>query len=561
MRGFDLARNPGLNNTTEYGAGEFPLPTKPTAGTGTQNSSKVLSMIQSQQTEESYPDLSNLKWELERIQRERDQANLDRDQANHDRNKVILERDLLNVERDQAQKLQQSAANCDQVKSEVERLQRKQQELASGTERKVKTLTESLMTRSRPDFRMEVDETFRSAGRFNLDRVAQEQMNEGLNTWMPPKPVPSSRDLESGRIKTLMDIKLLGLSPRSTSGSQAGAGTSRLKELQKRLQARTPESPAREVEARTWREYPMRSSMFANYKKNTDGAYHRHKRDDWTSGQRERRDEFHDASCVQYFTQPRISEGTVYLIIGDSLVRVLTRIQAPWQVGTLSFWGAAMPQILASLEMLEMGKVYTVTLMMGTKNASKGESRKMVRLQDKENCFLEELRIYLEPTVLTICTFPYNRMADQKAMNMNERVRHFNDIIRQMQKRSLLPVRLLHVARMMEYSLPLNSSSDGIHFNKPKGAGWLNGTFQGHINNVESDLVETNQFTLGPPPRPSFFSGRPVADPLGGRIDSRGSSRSSRIWQLGSTPMERDEVESSTPQSSGVSQVPMVEKK
>ena len=296
-------------------------------------------------------------------------------------------------------------------------------------------------------------------------------------------------------------------------------------------------------------------------KKNTDGAYHRHKRDDWTSGQRERRDEFHDASCVQYFTQPRISEGTVYLIIGDSLVRVLTRIQAPWQVGTLSFWGAAMPQILASLEMLEMGKVYTVTLMMGTKNASKGESRKMVRLQDKENCFLEELRIYLEPTVLTICTFPYNRMADQKAMNMNERVRHFNDIIRQMQKRSLLPVRLLHVARMMEYSLPLNSSSDGIHFNKPKGAGWLNGTFQGHINNVESDLVETNQFTLGPPPRPSFFSGRPVADPLGGRIDSRGSSRSSRIWQLGSTPMERDEVESSTPQSSGVSQVPMVEKK
>ena len=27
--GFDLARNPGLSNNTEYGAGEFPLPIRP----------------------------------------------------------------------------------------------------------------------------------------------------------------------------------------------------------------------------------------------------------------------------------------------------------------------------------------------------------------------------------------------------------------------------------------------------------------------------------------------------------------------------------------------------
>ena len=29
IRGFDLARNPGLSNNTEYGAGEFPLPIRP----------------------------------------------------------------------------------------------------------------------------------------------------------------------------------------------------------------------------------------------------------------------------------------------------------------------------------------------------------------------------------------------------------------------------------------------------------------------------------------------------------------------------------------------------
>ena len=107
LRGFDLARNPGLNNATEYGAGEFPLPTKPPTRTRTQSSSKALSMIRSQQTEEAYPDLNNLKMELERAQRESDQANLYRDQAILEKDKVILKRDLLRAERDQAQKLQE----------------------------------------------------------------------------------------------------------------------------------------------------------------------------------------------------------------------------------------------------------------------------------------------------------------------------------------------------------------------------------------------------------------------------------------------------------------------
>ena len=98
---------------------------------------------------------------------------------------------------------------------------------------------------------------------------------------------------------------------------------------------------------------------------------------------------------------------------------------------------------------------------------------------------------------------------------MNEKVRHINDIIRKIQKGSVLPVRLLDVAKMMEDSQPQNSSLDGIHFDKPTGGEWLNRVFQRHMNNLESDLVETNQFTFGPPPRPFFFSVRPVADRLG----------------------------------------------
>ena len=125
--------------------------------------------------------------------------------------------------------------------------------------------------------------------------------------------------------------------------------------------------------------------------------------------------------------------------------------------------------MLASLEMLEMGKIYTVTLMMGTNDVSRGESRKMMNLRDKVSCILEELRVYFDPTVLTICTVPYNMMEDQNAMSMIERVRHINEIIRQIQKRSVLPMKLLDVARMMEDSLPQKASSEGIHFDRPRG--------------------------------------------------------------------------------------------
>ena len=72
----------------------------------------------------------------------------------------------------------------------------------------------------------------------------------------------------------------------------------------------------------------------------------------------------------------------------------------------MSSSGAATPQILTSLEMLEMAKIYMVTLIVGTNDVSRGEQRKVMRLQEKMSCFLEELRIYLDSAILTICTAP-----------------------------------------------------------------------------------------------------------------------------------------------------------
>ena len=413
VRGFDLARNPGLSNNTEYGAGEFPLPTRPPARSAGKSTSKLPSMMRAQQTEETYPDLSNLKRELERTQREKNKANLDRDIAKPERDQANLERDQAILERDQArrdldmlkaeyqheQKVRENEANCEQLKSELEKFQRRQREFDRQKEKGTRT-TERAAAGSWPESRMEVDEAPRLTGRFNLDRA-------GLEVWIPTESVSSLRGLETQPIRPLMDVALPGYTPSSTpSSSQVSGSSSRLKELNERLQLRNRESPTRVELTPTWREQPVRNVVIENYKKNTDDRYHRHNRMDWNEAQRARRACFHNASWAAYYTQPQIPEGAVHLIVGHSLIRVLTRIQSHWQTGVLSFSGAATPQMLASLEMLGIARMYTVTLMMGTNDISRGESRKVMRLHDKMSCILEELRIQMDPAILTICTIP-----------------------------------------------------------------------------------------------------------------------------------------------------------
>ena len=260
--------------------------------------------------------------------------------------------------------MRENAANCEQLKSDLERIQQRQRELDMQKGARPK---ERVVTGSRPESRMEVDEAPRSKGIFNLDRAAQEQMNEGLEVWISSESASSLRGLETQVICPLMDVALPGYTPSSTPGSsQVSGSSSRLEELHERLQLRSRESPARVDLPSTWGEQPVRNVVISSYKKNTEGRYHRHNRMDWSMVQRDRRDCFHDAAWVEYLTQPRVPEGVVHLIMGDSLLRVLTRIQSHWQTGILSFAGAATPQMLATLEMLGLARVYTVTLMVGT---------------------------------------------------------------------------------------------------------------------------------------------------------------------------------------------------
>ena len=73
--------------------------------------------------------------------------------------------------------------------------------------------------------------------------------------------------------------------------------------------------------------------------------------------------------------------------------------RAQRKIGVLSFSGAAMPPKLASLEILEVRKIHTVTKTMSMNSVSRGEYRKMTQLPEKMSCLLQEVRIYLDTTI------------------------------------------------------------------------------------------------------------------------------------------------------------------
>ena len=145
--------------------------------------------------------------------------------------------------------MRENAANCEQLKSETR-----------TTETRT---TERAVAGSRPESRMDVNEAPRSMRRFNLERAAQEHINEGLE--VPTESASSLRGLETQPIRPLMDAALPGYTPSSTpSSSQVSGSSSRLKELHERLQLRSRESPVRVEVPPTWREQPVGSVVIAS---------------------------------------------------------------------------------------------------------------------------------------------------------------------------------------------------------------------------------------------------------------------------------------------------------
>ena len=215
---------------------------------------------------------------------------------------------------------------------------------------------------------MEVDEVPRSSGRFNLDRAAQEHMNEGLEVWIPPEPFPSVHSLDTQSIRPLMEVKLPGYTPSSTtSSSQAGSSSSRLKELQDRLQSKARDDSLGEGRPPTWRDHPVRSVKIASYKKNKDGAYHRM---DWI---------LHSVQDTEGCGSPHYRGQLDTGAVADPVTL------AGWILDF--FWSCEAADVGVPGDVGYGEDVYGHSDD-GTIDVSRGESRKVMRLHEKMSCIL-----------------------------------------------------------------------------------------------------------------------------------------------------------------------------
>ena len=99
---------------------------------------------------------------------------------------------------------------------------------------------------------------------------------------------------------------------------------------------------------------------------------------------------------------------TSHLILGDSLVRVLSNLRISWVTTVMAFGGATIAQLFRMVELMNPGRIPNVIILVGTKNIS--------RSSDEEEALWESMMVFLFTTlwqkfncaVLTVCTVPMN---------------------------------------------------------------------------------------------------------------------------------------------------------
>ena len=74
----------------------------------------------------------------------------------------------------------------------------------------------------------------------------------------------------------------------------------------------------------------------------------------------------------------------------------------------------------------------------------------MIWLSEKIVGLIYEVRIYLGIIILTIYTVQFIMQSDDNGRKMNETVHHIKSAFLEIQRRSILPLRLLNLGRKME---------------------------------------------------------------------------------------------------------------
>ena len=129
--------------------------------------------------------------------------------------------------------------------------------------------------------------------------------------------------------------------------------------------------------------------------------------------------------------------GTSHLILGDSLVRVLSNLRTSWVTTVMAFGGATIAQLYRMVELMNPGRIPNVMILVGTNDISRGSDEQEALWESMMVCLFTTLWQKFNCAVLTVCTVPMNtRSLTAAGRRHNEGVVRWNNILRNLASRN-----------------------------------------------------------------------------------------------------------------------------
>ena len=181
--------------------------------------------------------------------------------------------------------------------------------------------------------------------------------------------------------------------------------------------------------------------------------------------------------------------GTSHLILGDSLVRVLSNLRTSWVTTVMAFGGATIAQLYRMVELMNPGRIPNVMILVGTNDISRGS--------DEQEALWESMMVCLFTTLwqkfnCAVCTVPMNaRSLTASGRRHNEGVVRWNNILRNLASQNAGRMILMDIEHELRAMDQARLTTDGIHFDSIEGQAWLNRVFQERLDELEAELFDT----------------------------------------------------------------------
>ena len=133
--------------------------------------------------------------------------------------------------------------------------------------------------------------------------------------------------------------------------------------------------------------------------------------------------------------QPQL--GTSHLILGDSLVRVLSNLRTSWITTVMVSGCATIAQLFRMVELMNPGRIPNVIILVWKNNISRSSDAEEALWESMMVCLFTTLWHKFNCAVLTVCIVPMNaRTLTAAGRRHNEGVIRWNNILRNLASRN-----------------------------------------------------------------------------------------------------------------------------